>query len=125
MRNLIAQKQIDLGEPLRGFGPLGLEDVPEGEAAAPGIFTRFISSAIGLMTIIAVIWFVFVLVTGAIGIISSGGDKASLETARKRITTGIVGLVVVIAAVFLIDFIGGLIGLPDILELPALLKKIQ
>lgn len=108
-------------EGLRGFGPLGLEKGQEPQ----GVFTKFISSAIGLMTIIAIIWFAFVLIIGAIGIISSGGDKASLETARKRITTGIVGLVVVIAAIFIIDLIGRLIGLPDILDLPALLKKVQ
>jgi hypothetical protein len=121
MRNLISQEQINLGEPLKGIGPLGLE---EGQDAVT-IFTKFISSAIGLMTVIAIIWFVFVLIMGAIGIISSGGDKASLETARKRITTGIVGLVVVIAAIFIIDLIGRLIGLPDILDLPALFEKIQ
>ena len=117
--------QIKLYDPekggLRGFGPLGLEQGQD----APTIFTKFISSTIGLMTIIAIIWFAFVLITGAIGIISSGGDKASLETARKKITTGIVGLVVVIAAIFIIDLIGRLIGLPDILDLPTLLEKIQ
>ncbi len=121
MRNLISQEQINLGEPLKGIGPLGLE---KGQDATT-IFTKFISSAIGLMTVIAIIWFIFVLIMGAIGIISSGGDKASLETARKRITTGIVGLVVVIAAIFIIDLIGRLIGLPDILDLPTLFEKIQ
>lgn len=120
MRKLIA-KQIDLGEPLKGIGPLGLEQGQD----APTIFTKFISSAIGLMTIIAIIWFAFVLIIGAIGIISSGGDKASLETARKRITTGIVGLVVVVAAIFIIRLIGKLIGIPNILDLPALLEQIQ
>jgi len=124
MRNLISQEPINLGEPLEGIGPLGLVGLEEGQDAVT-VFTKFISSAIGLMTIIAIIWFVFVLIMGAIGIISSGGDKASLETARKRITTGIVGLIVVIAAIFIIDLIGRLIGLPDILDLPTLFEKIQ
>ena len=124
MRNLISQKQINLGGPLEGIGPLGLVGLEEGQDAVT-VFTKFISSAIGLMTIIAIIWFAFVLIMGAIGIIGSGGDKASLETARKKITTGIVGLVVVIAAIFIIDLIGRLIGLPDILDLPALLERIQ
>ncbi len=107
MNNLIAQ--IQLG-PLRGIGPLGLEN-KEGSSAL-GVFTNFISSAIGLMTIIAIIWFTFVLITGAIGMISAGGDKAQVENARKRITSGLIGLVVVIAALFILDLVGYLVGIP-------------
>jgi hypothetical protein len=110
---------IELG-PFSGFGPLGN---PAGSGI--NIFSKFISSIIGLMTIIAIIWFVFVFFGGVFGIIGSGGDKAALETARKRITSGIIGLVVVIAAIFIVDFIGGLIGIPNILDLPALFNQIQ
>ncbi|MBU0572658.1 hypothetical protein KKH23_03015 [Patescibacteria group bacterium] len=105
----------------KGFGALGLE---EGQSA-PAVFTKFISSVIGLMTIIAIIWFVLLMIMGAIGIISSGGDKAALESAKKRITTGILGFVVVIAAIFIVQLIGKLIGIPNILDLPVLLEGIQ
>jgi len=47
---------------------------------------------------------------------SAGGDKAQLEAARKRLTSGITGFVVVIMAVFIIRFIGSLLGLEDILN---------
>lgn len=110
---------IQLG-PFSGFGPLGN---PTGSGI--NIFSKFISSLIGLMTIVAILWFIFVFFTGVIGIIGAGGDKASLESARKRITSGIIGLVVVIAAIFIIDLIGGLIGIPNILDLPALFNQIQ
>ena len=102
-----------------GFGPLG-QDVGSGI----GVFTKFISSVIGLMTIIAFIWFVFVFVTGAISIIGAGGDKQALETAKKKITTGIIGIVVTVAAIFIIDIIGGLIGIPNILDLGTLFSKL-
>lgn len=105
----------------KGFGTLG---DPKGGSGID-IFTKFISSAIGLMTIIAIIWFIFTLITGAIAMISAGSDKASLENARKKITTGLIGLVVTIAAIFIIDIIGGLIGIPDILKLPTLFEQIQ
>ena len=65
------------------------------------------------------------IITGSIGIISSGGDKAALESARKRITTGVIGFVVVVAAIFIVQLIGRLIGIPNILDLPALLENIQ
>ena len=100
MKNLLS---IDLG-PLRGFGKLGLETDTAGSTAVE-VFSQFISSAIGIMTIVAVIWFVFVFITGAIAWMGAGGDKNALEAAKKRITTGIIGLAVIVIAVFVIDLI--------------------
>ncbi len=110
---------LDFGE-LSGFGPLG---TGQGDASV-NTFAKFISSAIGLMTIIAIIWFVFVFMSGAIGIITAGGDKQSLETSRKKIISGLIGLVVVIAAVFVIRLIGFLIGIPNILNIGQLFEQI-
>ena len=115
----LTQIKLSPDEGFTGFGPLG-----ESGEGAIGTFTKFISSTIGLLTIIAIIWFAFVLITGAIGIITSGGDKTAFENARKKISTGLIGLVVVIAAVFIIDLIGGIIGLPDILDLQVLFDRI-
>ena len=120
-QSLIAQAQngIPLGQ-LKGFGPLGTP-----KDSGINTFANFISSAIGLMTIIAIIWFVFTFFIGAIGIISAGGDKNALEGARKKITTGLIGLVVVIAAIFIIQLIGTLLGIGNILGLSQLFEQIQ
>ncbi|OGM05441.1 hypothetical protein A2125_01240 [Candidatus Woesebacteria bacterium GWB1_43_5] len=110
MKNLAA---IDFGN-LRGLGPLGLEGA-EGGAGAPGLFNKFLSGAIGLITIIAAIWFTINFFIGAIGVITAGGDKGKLENARSRIFVGVIGLVITIAAIFIIDLFGSIIGL-DILN---------
>ncbi len=73
------------------------------------------------MTVIAFIWFIFVLFSGAISWISSGGDKQKLQNAQKQITTGTVGLVIVISAIFLIKIIGIVFGF-DILDLTTIIK---
>lgn len=114
--------QINLfeGEGFKGFGPLGLEGGQEGVS----VFATFISSTIGLITLIGVIWFIFIILTGAIGIISSGGDKSAMETAKKKITSGIIGLVVIIAALFILDLIGTLLGVPDLLNFTEMFGKI-
>ncbi len=114
MKDLIAQ--INIG-PLRGLGPLGLETDPTGETASSR-FSSFLSGAIGLITIIAAIWFTFNFLIGAIGVITASGDKAKVESARNRITTGIIGLVVVVAGIFIIQLLGSLIGLGDIILSP-------
>ena len=112
MKNLIA---FNLGD-LRGLGPLGLEG--ESGGAAPARFNLFISGAIGLMTVVALIWFTITFIIGAIGIIGSGGDKGALEAARNKITTGLIGVVVVIAAVFIVQAFGSIIGVGDIILSP-------
>lgn len=105
--------QIDL---YVGDGYKGLGDSPLANPAGDGIstFSAFISSAIGLITIIGIIWFIFIFITGAIGIISSGGDKGSLESSKKKISTGLIGLVILIVSVFAIDLVGYLLGFSNI-----------
>jgi hypothetical protein len=103
-----------------GTGPLA-NPVP---GTAMSIFATFISSTLGVITIVAIIWFVFTFITGAIGIISSGGDKQSLESAKKKITYAIIGLVIVIIALFVMELIGFLIGIPNILDLQTLFNMV-
>lgn len=112
---------IDFGQ-LRGVGPLGFEN--SDPSSAVKVFSNFISGVIGVLTIIAIIWAVFTLIMGAIGIISSGGDKQALESARKKITNGIIGLVVVIISLFIIQIIGYLLGITDILNIQTLFNLV-
>lgn len=117
MKNLIS---ISLGPgPLVGpsGGPLSN---PTKDSAA-SLFSSTISKIIGVMTVVAFIWFTFMVVIGAIRIIASGGDKAAVEGARKQITTGVIGVVVLVAAVFLVSLVGTILGIPNILDPKALL----
>ena len=122
MKQLIAQ--IDIAPP-DGFKGLGTGPLANPEGTGVSTFAKFISSTIGLMTIVAIIWFVITFLLGAIGIISAGGDKAALEAARKKIVNGIIGLVVTIAAVFVVSLIGTLLGMENILDLNAMFDLIQ
>lgn len=97
-----------------GWGKIGLENSSAEDA--PGIFNTFISGVIGVLTIVAALWFIFVFISGAISMISSGGDKGALESARKRIFNALIGLAVVIASIFLIDLVGKLLGISLILN---------
>ncbi len=93
---------------LRGIGPLGLEG--ERASTAVPIFNRVLSAVVGILTVIAFIWFIYKVIVGAIGILTSGGDKTKLADARGNITYGVIGLVIVISAIFIINLIGYLIG---------------
>lgn len=114
MNNFLAQGEVQLG-PIRGLGPLGLEGSASG-SDAPSLFNQFISSAIGIMTIVAAMWFIFVFISGAISILTSGGDKAKVESARSKITYGIIGLAVTVAAIFTIELLGNFLGIETLLN---------
>lgn len=109
---ILAQTNLYEGSGLRGYGKLGLESGGD----APSIFANFISSAIGLITIIGIIWFIFIFFIGAAGIITSGGDKNAMESAKKKISSGLIGLVVSILGLLIVRLVGSLIGLEDILD---------
>lgn len=101
----------------KGIGPLGLNSPGLMEpSAGVTILNRVLTATIGVMTIVAIIWFTFTLITGAIGIMSSGGDKGALENNKKKITNALIGLLIVITSVFIVDLIGFLIGI-DILKI--------
>jgi len=106
-----------------GTGPLANPN--SGTLGAVEIFANFISGVIGVLTIVAIIWAVFMLITGAVSIISSGGDKGQVEKAKQKITTGIVGLVIVILALLIIGLVGYFLGLPDILNIQSLFNLIK
>ncbi len=116
--------QINLYDPstgnLKGFGPLGLETTTA--ADAPNTFAAILSSTVGLISIIGIIWMVINIITGALAIITSGGDKNSLEGAKKKITNSAIGLVVLISSLFIINLVGRIIGIPSILNISSLLK---
>jgi hypothetical protein len=77
-----------------------------------GIFlSKGIPAAIGLAFVIGALIFFVMLVMGAIQWISSGGDKQALEGARGRITSALIGLVLLFAAFAIIRFIQNFFGI--------------
>lgn len=121
MNNLLASNSVDVGL-LQGLGRLGLETASEGIVI--GLFSQLISTAIGIMTVVAGVWFIFIFITGAYGIMSSGGEKGAYEAARKKMMTGVIGLALVVTAVLLVDFVGWIFGL-DILNIGDLVNDIS
>ena len=95
----------------QGPGEIGL--LPGNDA--PATLDTVISTAIGVMTVVAFIWFTIQFFIAAVQIIGSSGDKAALEAARGKIQSSVLGIVVVVSAIFFIQLIGTIFGF-DILN---------
>lgn len=104
---------------LKGYGPLGLEQGQDGVST----FATFISSSIGLISLVGIIWFVFIFIFGALGIITSGGDKNSMENAKKKISSGLIGVVVILLGLLIIRFFGTIFGI-DLLNFGEMFKTL-
>jgi len=96
--------------------------IPQPSNVKIGDIGKLISALVGLLLILAALMAFFFLILGGIQWITSGGDKAGMESARNKITHAIVGLIIVGAAWavmilvqnFLgIQIIGGSISIPS------------
>lgn len=110
-----------LAENIPLFPPGGYETpgrLGEDPGTNPGFaLAQVISIVIGVLTVVAAIWFLFKVISGAIGVISSGGDKGKLANARGDITYGLVGILIVVTATIFVSFILELLGIENILNI--------
>ena len=72
---------------------------------------KFLPAAVGLIFVVGFIFFLFMMLIGAIGWISSGGDKTAIEAARGKITNAILGTVILISVFALIKLIEYFFGI--------------
>lgn len=72
------------------------------QAASAG---GYIGTIVEVLLIIAIISSLFFLIYGGIRYISSGGDKGKIDQARSTLIAAIIGLIVSLAAFFILNFI--------------------
>ncbi len=103
--------------------PLG-QFTPPSEAFSTGSETAegaasnlqlFISNMIGMLTILAGMFFIFYFMLGAFSWVTAGGDAGKVSKARDQIIQGAIGLVLIVAAYGIIGLLGRVVGL-DILR---------
>ncbi|RJR26047.1 hypothetical protein C4578_00195 [Candidatus Microgenomates bacterium] len=119
------------GKPLgsfEGIGPFGTgtSDWSEtcGEAGQAGcLFAQILSLILGVVTIIAFIWFIISVFTAAFGFLASGGDKVKTQNAQKQLTNALIGLVLIISSLFFVKLVGVVFGV-DVLSINDLLNAL-
>lgn len=82
-----------------------------GAGSDAGYISSIVGALVSLLFMIGGIIFFFQLAWGAVGWILSGGDKASLEAAKNKITNAIIGLILLIATFAIIKIIERFFGI--------------
>ena len=73
-------------------------------------FQKLLPNLIGLIFVIGVIIFFFILVIGGIQWISSGGDKAAIEQARGKVVNALIGIVILFSAFAIVKLLESFFG---------------
>ena len=115
INKILLAEEVELG-PIEGPGPwgnLGAADTPIETVASE--FSAVISRIIGILTIIAGLYFIFQLIIGGYSYMTAGDDSQKMTKATKQITSSLIGLVIVAAAYAIISLLGSILGF-DILN---------
>lgn len=100
MKNLLAQ--VELGT-IKGTGGFQTGDYT--------LLNKFISTIIGVITVVAGLAFLLYFAIGGLKWITSSGEKARAEEAKTELTQAAIGLIVVAVSYFIAGIIGGVVGI--------------
>jgi hypothetical protein len=100
MENYLAQQ---LGNPALGSGLKGQTGL--------SYFQKLLPNLVTLGFIAGALIFFFVMIAGAIQWITSGGEKTALEAARGKLTSAIVGLIILLAVFAIVKLIETFFGI--------------
>lgn len=105
---------------------------PSGGLTGPGIqpetnlgdqIAGIISTVIGILTALAIVWFIIEFIVSGFLLISSAGDQEKTAEAKKRLTQSVIGLVIVIGAIFLFTVVSYIADI-DFLNIGDYINKI-
>lgn len=99
-------KIADLGKIIP---PQVIEPFTGGRTGTEG-FSLVLSNLIKLIFAIAAVVFVFMIIWGAWGWLTSGGDKEKVAAARGRIINALIGLLLFAVAFAVLDVLGKFTG---------------
>jgi hypothetical protein len=78
---------------------------------------KLISNVIGFLTLIAFIFFVVQVILAGYLFMSSEGDKGKMETARKKLTDGLLGIIVIVVALGIVSLFASVLGIDKVFDL--------
>ncbi|MDO8498584.1 MAG: hypothetical protein Q7S44_02255 [bacterium] len=101
----------------RALAAVDIGITPPTQGIAPGTSVgTVLSSALTIVFVVAALLVLFMLVIGAFQWITSGGDKEAVGKARGRITSALIGLVILALAFLIVKVVGQIVNI-NILDL--------
>lgn len=105
---------IDVGG-ITGIGPFGFENQTVSGTTTKTQLSTILSVLVTTMTVIGGLAFVIFFTLGGLKWLTAGGDKGKVTEAQTQMTEGVIGLVAIVAGLFITGIVGGVLGI-DILN---------
>ncbi len=96
--------------------------VPEGFAES---FSGLINGLLSVIMVIAALLVFFYLIWGALNWITSGGDKSKTDSARQKIISAIIGLLIIAASFAVINLIVNFLGFESLNDVFTNIRTIE
>lgn len=100
---------------ITGVGPFGFENETVSAGTTKTQLGSILSVLVTTMTVIGGLAFVIFFTLGGLKWLTSGGDKAKVSEAQTQMTEGVIGLVAIVAGLFITGIVGAVLGI-DILN---------
>ncbi len=98
---------------------------PGDSVKATTALEKLISNVMGVLTIVAVIWFALQIILAGYSLMTAHGDPKKIEEGWSKLTNGILGIFIVIIAAGLAALLAKLLGLSNPFDLEAFFKSIK
>ncbi|MFA6007302.1 MAG: hypothetical protein WC784_01480 [Candidatus Shapirobacteria bacterium] len=106
-----------------GYTISGAGIVPTDNKDAVTKFEKFASQLIGILTLVAVLFFITQIIFAGFGFLSSEGDEKKMETNRNRLTNSVMGLFIIVIAVAIGTLIAKLLGFDNPLDITQMFNR--
>ncbi len=98
---------------------------PSDGVEATTALEKLISNVMGVLTIVAVIWFAIQIILAGYGLMTAHGDPKKIEEGWSKLTNGILGIFIVVIATGLAALLAKLLGLSNPFDLEAFFRSIK
>jgi len=112
--NSVQAADIDVGG-IEGVGPFGFEEQTVSETSTQTHLSGILSTVVTTLTVVGGLAFVIFFTLGGLKWLTAGGDKTKVSEAQTQMTQAVIGLVAMVAGLFIVGLVGGILGI-DILN---------
>ncbi|HPD44931.1 MAG TPA: hypothetical protein PK131_02025 [Candidatus Woesebacteria bacterium] len=99
--------------------------LPNNPTAMTTQLEKYLSTIIGFITLVGVIWFTFQIIFAGYTFLSSGGDIKKVERAQQQLMQSLIGIIVIIAATIIVGLIVRILGLGNIFDLNLFFRNLN
>lgn len=101
---------IDVGG-IKGIGPFGFENKDVTAVETQTQLSSILSTIVTTLSVVGGLAFVIFFTLGGLKWLTAGGDKTKVQEAQTQMTQGVIGLVAIVAGLFVVGIVGGVLGI--------------